>query len=81
MLKKVKGFLTVREVAKLLKVDQNTVYQYIQSKKLKFVRVSGHYRILASVAEDFKKKRIRKKTGYASGFEISKKEEVMTDVE
>lgn len=76
-----KGFLKVREVAKFLKVDKNTVYQYIQSKKLKFVRVSGHYRILASVAEDFKKERIRKKTGYALGFEISKKEEVRKNVE
>lgn len=41
----IKEFLTVKEVAKLLKLNTLTVYDYIRAGKLKAVRFGRTYRI------------------------------------
>lgn len=39
------NFLTVKEVAVLLKLSLLTIYKYIRERKLEVIRFGGHYRI------------------------------------
>ena len=45
--------LTAQEVAELLKVHINTVYNYIDSGKLKAIKMEGLFRIRVSDLEHF----------------------------
>lgn len=48
-------FLTVKEVAEYLKIDQRTVYRYIDAKKIKAIKI-GAWRIMVEDLQDFIKR-------------------------
>lgn len=48
-------FLTVKEVATILKVTSITVYEYIRMKKLRAIKIGRYYRIHSSDFEKFLK--------------------------
>ena len=49
------NFLSVKQVAFILKVHPLTIRRYISEKKLKAVRVGGNIRILENDLQDFHK--------------------------
>ncbi len=48
-----KNFLTVYEVADLLRLSILTIYKYIREQKLKALNFGGHYRIEKSQLDRF----------------------------
>jgi len=48
-------FLTIKEVAEKLQIGERSVYRYIESKKLKAVKI-GFWRIEKKSLEDFIKR-------------------------
>ena len=46
-------FLTVSEVARLLKLNIITVYEYIKSQKLRAVKLGRNYRIEEEALSEF----------------------------
>jgi excisionase family DNA binding protein len=47
-------YYTVPEVASALKVDERTIRAWIESGKIKAIRVGRHYRIPANAIEELK---------------------------
>jgi len=48
-----KQFLTVKEIADILKVSFLTVYEYIKSGKLKALKLGRNYRVAIEEFQDF----------------------------
>ena len=46
-------FLTVHEVAELLRLSVLTIYKYIKEGQLKAVEFGGHYRVSSESLESF----------------------------
>jgi excisionase family DNA binding protein len=46
-------FLTVREIATVLRVNPITVYDYIRMRKLQAIRIGRYYRVLVTDFERF----------------------------
>ena len=50
-------YLTVKEVAKRLKVNEHTVRRWIESRELHAIDLGGQYRITEEDLQEFVKKR------------------------
>lgn len=46
-------FLTVQEVANLLRLSVLTIYKYIKEEKLEAVEFGGHYRVQKNSLDNF----------------------------
>lgn len=55
--------LTIKEVAKVLKINEHTAYRYAKDGKIPATRVGRSWRVLESVLEDWLKERSGKTTG------------------
>lgn len=47
------GYLTVQEVAELLRLSVLTIYKYIKEGSLEAVEFGGHYRVSTSALQRF----------------------------
>ena len=63
--------LTIREAAKILKINMHTAYRYSKEGKIPAIRVGRNWRILEEVLEDW----LVKKTGKDLGAWHRKKPE------
>lgn len=54
-------YLTVKDIATLLKISELTVYKYIRSAKLEAIQLGGHFRISTQSLQEFLKKQTIKK--------------------
>lgn len=54
-------YLTVKDIASLLKISELTVYKYIRSAKLEAIQLGGHFRVSVEALHVFLKKQTLKK--------------------
>ena len=55
-------FYTPLEVAKILRVTRNTIYEHIKSGQLKAIRIGNQYRITKAHLEEYIKQNVVNRT-------------------